>query len=224
MTTYIVIAITIVIVSSIIYWNFEELKLLKTVTSPTRGTHSERRLIITLLKNKIHAENIFHDLYLHTNTDWYSQIDLVVIGKAGLFVFEVKDYSGWIFGDGTQKYWTQILAYGREKYKFYNPIMQNEKHISNLKAHLSICDQLPMFSIIIFYGDCQFKGISSVPHNVSLIRPNQISSIINAINEEKITTENFNVIKISKYLREAVINGEENKIRELHIQNIKKFL
>jgi hypothetical protein len=38
--------------------------LLKTVTSPNRGTGTERDLVLTLLKSGVPKETIFHDLSL----------------------------------------------------------------------------------------------------------------------------------------------------------------
>lgn len=37
------------------------------------------------------------------------EIDLIMISETGIYVFESKNYSGWIFGDEKQRYWTQIL-------------------------------------------------------------------------------------------------------------------
>jgi hypothetical protein len=59
----------------------------------------------------------------------------------------IKDYSGWIFGKGNQTKWTQVLAYGREKYCFYNPIMQNNGHISALRKQLKQFEQIPFLFI-----------------------------------------------------------------------------
>lgn len=91
-----------------------DMKLLCSVSSPTRGTRSERKLIIKMLKKGVHPKAIFHDLYLKRKSGSYSQIDLVVATPQGLVVIEVKDYSGWLFGSERQRYWTQILNYGKE--------------------------------------------------------------------------------------------------------------
>ena len=64
--------------------------------------------------------------------------------------FEVKDYNGWIFGSGYNSQWTQVLAYGNSRYRFYNPIMQNSKHISDLKKQLRQFETIPFYSIIVF--------------------------------------------------------------------------
>src|SRR3954469_12835443 len=89
--------------------------LLKTVTSPNRGTGTERDLVLTLLKSGVPKETIFHDLYLKKSNGKYCQVDVVVATSVGIIVFEVKIYSGWIFGTCYQKQWTQVLAFGLEK-------------------------------------------------------------------------------------------------------------
>ena len=49
---------------------------------------------------------VFHNLYI----PWqgrYSEIDLLMLHEKGIFVFESKNYSGWIFGNETDLNWTQ---------------------------------------------------------------------------------------------------------------------
>ncbi len=57
-----------------------------------------------------------------------SEVDIVLITQKGVFVFESKNYSGWIFGDEKNKNWAVSLPNG-EKNQFYNPIMQNKTHL-----------------------------------------------------------------------------------------------
>jgi len=101
-------------------------KLLKTVTKPNRGTRTEKNLVLKLLKSGIPVQTIFHDLYVKKYKGDFSQIDLVVATKIGIIVFEVKDYSGWIFGNGQYTQWTQVLAYG-ENIKIQIQHMENIK-------------------------------------------------------------------------------------------------
>lgn len=81
-------------------------------SEPKRGTRAERNLVSILKSSGIPEQTIFHDLYVKKYNGNFSQIDLVVATTAGIIVFEVKDYSGWIFGTGYQSQWTQVLAYG----------------------------------------------------------------------------------------------------------------
>lgn len=84
----------------------------------------------------------------------------MVATPQGLVAIEVKDYSGWLFGSERQRYWTQILNYGKEKYRFYNPIMQNAGHIKALKEQSAQFAQLPIYNIVLFDGDCTLKDVS----------------------------------------------------------------
>ena len=69
-----------------------DMKLLCSVSSPTRGTKAERKLIIKMLKKGVHPKAIFHDLYVKKKSGGYSQIDLVVATPQGLVAGGGKDY------------------------------------------------------------------------------------------------------------------------------------
>lgn len=86
-----------------IYKEFQDQKLLRTATKINRGTKSERKMVLKLLKNGIKPTAIFHDLYLYIGNGNYCQIDLIVATKVGIIVFEIKEYNGWIFGNEEQQ-------------------------------------------------------------------------------------------------------------------------
>ena len=158
-----IVIFSLVFLTFFILLKIKEKQLLETVTRFHRGTKTERELVLKLLKAGFPAETIFHDLYLKNEYGNYSQIDLVLATKVGIIVFEVKKYSGWIFGSGNQNKWTQVLAYGKQKYYFYNPILQNKKHVENLKTKLTDFQNIPFFSVVVFFGDCEFKDVSFIP-------------------------------------------------------------
>mgnify|MGYP004708702867 FL=1 len=133
-----------------IYLKRKEQKLIEQVTPITRGEKSERKVILNLLKEGINPKAIFHDLYIQKPNREYTQIDVAVATKAGIIVFEVKDYSGWIFGNEHQKYWTQILAFGKEKHRFYNPVMQNYGHIQAIRIASIVSNPSSIYSLGIF--------------------------------------------------------------------------
>ena len=76
-----------------------------------RGTNSELLLILQLLKNGFPSVTIYHDLFIKKTNNEFSQIDLVLATTEGIIVFEVKDYSGWIYGSNNNTNWTQVLSY-----------------------------------------------------------------------------------------------------------------
>lgn len=101
------------------------------------------------------------NLYLPKEHGETTEIDVLLIHESGLYVFESKNYSGWIFGTDDQKTWTQTLqAAGKiRKNHFLNPIMQNKLHIKYLKAQLSDYPQIPFHSFVIFSNRCELKKI-----------------------------------------------------------------
>lgn len=224
MNLYFIILVFILlsVVSFFVYTEFKDRELLKTVTNLNRGTKSERKMVLKILKSGIKSTAIFHDIYLNNGNGKYSQIDLVVATKVGIVVFEVKEYSGWIFGTENQLSWTQILAYGKRKYKFYNPILQNKKHVEDLKKFYHF-DNIPVFSMIVFFGDCEFKNLIDLPSRTFLTKSNKVINRFNEILENNQPAKYENKWEIVSLLQQAVKNGENSIIRKKHIENIQKL-
>lgn len=201
-----------------------DIKWMISIWKTKRGTRSERNLVLKLLKSGIPEQMIFHDLYLKKNNGKFSQIDLVAVTEVGIIVFEVKDYSGWIFGNGNYSQWTQVLAYGKEKHQFYNPIMQNNAHIKDLKNQIRQFRHIPFFSVVVFYGDCKLKDISFVPDGTFIVKSNRIKEVMNIIMRKNETAQYSDKYEAVRVLKEAVQNGENTEIQTRHIQNIKDML
>jgi len=216
----VIISLGILTIAVFSFLHIRDQNLLKTVTKSNRGTWSERKLVLKLLKHKIPAQTIFHDLYLRNSYGKFSQIDLVVATKVGIIVFEVKEYSGWIFGTGNQREWTQVLAYGNQKFRFYNPIFQNKKHIADLINQLPQFEKIPFYSVIVFFGNCEFRDLRLIPDDVFLIKSWQITKVLEKIlqtNPQTLYTDEREVLNL---LNAAVQNGENSQICEEHIKNI----
>jgi len=182
------------------------MQLFETVTPRNRGECSERETVVKLLKMGIDRRAIFHDCYFRRSNGSYTQVDLVVATSQGLLVFEIKDFSGWIFGNYRQKYWTQVLAYGREKHRFYNPIMQNNGHIQAIRENLPHNPDIPIYSIIVFYGSSTLRNVTIASDNDFLIYPSEIQRTVEAIISRP--AANFgDKYEIMNVLTQAVNNG-----------------
>lgn len=104
----------------------------------------------------------FHDLYVpRPDGEGTTQIDHVVVSPFGIFVIETKNYGGWIFGTEKQRQWTQQIY--RNKFRFQNPLHQNNLHIDALSEFLNLPDE-PLHSVIFFIGQAEFK--TRMPDNV----------------------------------------------------------
>ncbi len=222
-TTIIILTIIIVIICNG-YVRYKDRALLRTVTNNRRGTPSERRLILHLLKHNIPAVTIFHDLYVEHQKVRYSQIDAVFVTRVGIIVFEVKEYSGWIFGKGYQNYWTQVLAYGKKKNRFYNPVRQNEGHIDALRKRLKGIADVPFYSVIVFYGKCRLRNVSGIPYDTYVGYPRDVMAIIARIHENNPPVSYADKWGVVNALKDAVSNGENKTIVKQHIQNIRNYI
>ena len=197
------------------------------ITSEDRGTWSERDLITSLLDYGISPKAIFHDLYIKNGKDGFSQIDIVVATKVGLIVFEVKDYSGWIFGKAKDNKWTQSFydKYNREKhtYRFYNPVLQNESHIKVLQKQSKQFANLPFYSVIVFSGDSELRDISFIPKGTFVIKPHRLSDILDIIldSADAEYTDKYEEIRI---LKSAVDNGNDLTAQTEHVEHINDML
>lgn len=208
----------------IVYRTIRNRKLLQTVTELGRGPRSERNMVLKLLKNGFSPEVIFHDLYVEKEKDTFSQIDVVLISKVGIIVIEVKDYSGWIYGSGNDRKWTEVLAYGKKKYSFYNPIKQNKSHIKSLKKSIPSLQNIPLYSIIAFYGKCRLKDISFIPEKTFIVKSKKVIKVIKTILKNNEPIKYAFKEEISTKFKEAVANGRNKEIRTQHIENIRNML
>lgn len=194
-----------------IYLKRKERKLIEQVTPITRGEKSERKVILSLLKEGINPKAIFNDLYIQKPNREYTQIDVAVATKAGIIVLEVKDYSGWIFGNEHQKYWTQLLAFGKQKHRFYNPVMQNAGHIQAIRQCLPNNPDIPIFSVIVFFGNSEFKNVTCNADNTFIIYPHSIRQVVADILLQP--DANYgNKYEIMELFTTAVQNGDNSMI------------
>ena len=90
-----------------------------------------------------------------------TQIDHVFVSKYGVFVVEVKNMNGWIFGDEESRVWTQTLR--GKKYKFQNPLIQNAGHVRAVREVTGLPAKA-VISVVAFVGDGQLK--TDMPENV----------------------------------------------------------
>lgn len=163
--------------------------------------------------------NILQNLYLPTYNGKTTEIDLVLIHTIGIFVFESKNYGGWIFGSENQKYWIQCFP-NKEKYRFYNPIMQNNTHINALVKETNISKE-KFYSFIIFSKRCELKKVPENTSQFEIMKRDELIYRLKLINKEQ--RENVftckQVDEITKRLK--IFTKVSDEIKQKHIENIK---
>ncbi len=122
------------------------------------------------------------NVYIPKSNGETTEIDVLMISPKGIFVFESKNYSGWIFGDEKQKNWYQTLPQGKNrthKEHFFNPVMQNRAHINHLKEFIG--QEIPLRSIIVFSDRCTLKSVKIYSSDISVINRYCVSKVVTDI-------------------------------------------
>ncbi|MCD7750764.1 MAG: NERD domain-containing protein [Lachnospiraceae bacterium] len=147
-----------------------------------------------------------------------AEIDLIMIHEKGIFVFESKNYSGWIFGDKEQLNWTQCLQNG-ERHKFYNPIRQNRTHIKALAEYLRMPES-EFLSYIVFSERCTLKKVPEDTNEVTIVRrPDMLKRIRTFLKTAPVKYTHDKIQSIADSLSSLTNRTVEEK--QQHVDEIK---
>ncbi len=139
-----------------LFEGMEKIKNLKANFIGAIGESAIHQVALAYLDDNYYVLN---DIVLKA-TNGTTQIDQIIVSKFGIFVVEVKNYKGWIFGNEKDAQWTQTLTSG--KYRFQNPLRQNYKHVKTLQSLLNYPDNL--FKSMVTFLTADFK--TEFPENV----------------------------------------------------------
>ena len=177
-----------------------------------KGYIGEKTIALALKRLDPTKYKTINNVMVETETGT-SQIDHVIISNYGIFVIETKNYSGWIFGDDRNQYWTQVIY--KNKAKFYNPVRQNQGHVRALKAVLADYSDLRYIPIVVFSTNAELKTKTSsqVIYGTHLLRT------IRQYSENVISDD----VKEEVYQRLIALNIRDKEARTKHVADIKAF-
>lgn len=149
------------------------------ILNQNRGEGDTRKLIVLNFKSPN-----FHLLNNVTIPfqDGTTQIDQILVSTRGIFVIEVKHYSGWIFGNENSSQWTQTIY--RINNKFQNPIHQNFRHVKAIQQLLDFLPKEYIHSVVVFSGSAEFK--TPMPNGVFYLRT--LVSHLNSFQDDVISS------------------------------------
>ena len=185
------------------------------------GKYGEYLTYVKLKPFESSGAKFLFNLYLPKENNETTEIDVIMISNKGIFVFESKNYSGWIFGNEKHRFWTQTLPAGfrrSHKEQFYNPIMQNYTHIEYLKKIVG--DTIPTHSIIVFSERCVLKNVQVTSENICVVnRYNLIHSVKNIYDNNSLELNDENVLDLyNKLYAYTQVNDE---VKSKHIEDIR---
>ena len=77
------------------------------------GSYGEYCIFKLLKSYESQGAKFLFNVYLPKGENETTEIDVLMICSQGIYVFESKNYSGWIFGNEKYKMWTQTLPQGK---------------------------------------------------------------------------------------------------------------
>ena len=176
-------------------------------------------LTYSCLENLGEEHKLLTNVYLPKGDGTTTEIDLIMISATGIYVFESKNYSGWIFGDENSRYWKQTFRGGRH-FQFYNPIWQNRKHISVLKQHLGLGDEV-FRSYIVFSEHCVLKQMLVHSLEVKVISRNDLMDEI--MEDMARLPEIFTPLEIEQlYTELSRYTLADDKMKQAHIDAMER--
>lgn len=203
--------ILLVILGFIIFVVLSSSKKWSRTSKGNKGEHRIAKILFSLSANEY---KVLNDIMLCTKNGRTTQIDHVVVSCYGIFVIETKNYSGWIFGKENAEYWTQVIY--KVKYKFRNPVKQNQAHVLALKDLLAEYKNIAYFPIVAFAGNAELKNVQSktpVIYSKNLLRLIHSNSISKCLTETEIH-------KITELLLSS--NIVDKTARAEHVQTIQQ--
>lgn len=184
-----------------------------------KGLYGEYKIFKMLQSFEEHGARFLFNCYLPREYCETTEIDVILLYKDGIFVFESKNYNGWIYGNGHQELWTQTLLAGKNIHKthFYNPVRQNQTHIRYLRQIIG--NNLPIYSVVVFSDDCMLKDVKNFDSVTKVIYLNQVKNTVlklSSIRPNSIKQE----VLISIYDKLYPYTQVSENIKMQHIENI----
>ena len=164
-------------------------------------------------------ENVFTNMYLDNVNTETTEVDVLAISEKGIYVFEVKNYSGYIYGSERDKHWTQVLNKWT-KNKFYNPLRQNYAHSKAVENYLKVSKDT-IVSVIVFSNKSKLSKMN-IGQNQNVY---QFSDVMRFVKKKEKNAENvFSTEQsndfIIKLFEECNMSEE---VKNKHIEDVRKL-
>ena len=125
----------------------------------------------------------YDNIWLPDGNNGLTEIDSVMFSRYAIFVLEVKNYGGWIYGKENDTQWTQVFN-KQTKHSFQNPLHQNRKHLRVLRSITGLPESC-FCNVVVFTGKAEFK--TPMPDNV--INLHELAGCILATAERELLSE-----------------------------------
>jgi len=157
-----------------------------------------------------------------------TELDTIVLTEGGIYVIEVKNYSGNIHGKRHDSRWFQYITQHKGT-PFYSPLKQNNNHVEALRLILGELigdDEKFLFhSLIVFSDKSSLVEVPSSHDGLIIMHTRELADILSAsivYNKKILRDDVISLDYIAKL--EAVLkpytNPSDKRMRQ-HVKNVK---
>lgn len=179
------------------------------------GNYGEFKLYRKVAR-KFGRDKVYTNVYLDNKNTDHTEIDVIALSSNGIYVFEMKNYSGYIYGSENDEYWTQVLN-KFTKNKFYNPLRQNYVHCKAVERYLELKENA-IIPVIVFSNHSKLSKINiSKDKNVL-----QIKDVMRFI---KNTSRNKDIVFLENEIKDFSVklidrSRMPQEIKSKHIEQV----
>lgn len=174
-------------------------------------------ILFRKLTRIISKKNLFTNIYLEGKNTDTTEIDVVAVTNKGIYVFEMKNFGGYIYGSENDTHWTQAFN-RRSKFKFYNPLRQNYAHQKALENYLEV-DSDKLIPMVVFSKRSKLTKINISDRSTVLQMPKPLKKVKHI---ERKSDDIISNQEIESYLIKLIdksLMDEETK--QKHINDVK---
>ena len=151
-----------------------------------------------------------------------AEIDVLLLTAKGIFVFEFKNYAGWIFGSANQRQWTVSLAKDKRE-RFYSPVLQNRTHIRALADYLGL-DTSAFRSYIVFSARCVLKAVPDDTAEYCICQRPGLRARIKRDLRERLAIFDNDTLRSIKERLDLLAAASSEDAREEHVEQVQAAL
>jgi hypothetical protein len=183
-----------------------------------KGFYGEFVLYRKLTK-KLGKKAVLTNLYLDSKNTETTEIDVLAVTQKGIYVFEMKNYGGYIYGSQKDQYWTQAMN-RFVKHKFYNPLRQNYAHMKAVESYLQV-ENKQILPIIVFSNRSKLSKINVGEQD----KVYQFKDALKYVSKmEKKGNTVFSKDDVANHLEKLIEKSNmPDEVKQKHIEEIKQI-
>lgn len=170
--------------------------------------------------NNFGKDYVYTNVYLENQNTDNTEIDVIALSSHGVYVFEMKNYSGYIYGSKDDQTWTQVLN-RFSKNKFYNPLRQNYAHTKAVENYLEL-DNDKIIPVVVFANHSNLHNVD-LNHKFLILRCKDVNKMI--INNKKRRAKILSQSQLKEYSIKLIERSNmPEEAKNKHIEQVKELI